>query len=843
MTNADTASWLKAQVTEYTRLRSLHQQLSDLLDHVLRRTAAQRAPLAIIQTRTKSVSSFAEKCLRKQHKYAMPAHQLTDLCGARVVVRTLGELHDLSDAIERTFDVDWENSLDVARRLQSSEFGYRSVHYVVALRPDVDVGEDVPPELLGFDCSACGTRHQLKAEIQVRTTVQHAWADFAHDLTYKGAFPLPEQVKREIAVVAAELEDVDQAFARIQGELRSYTASYGGYLTEDELRDERDLLDTVHELTPDDESTALRSARLSMRLGDWQRATGVLERFSSEAPSGPSSASILRDLGICLCKLGGATEEDDRFKRGQELLERSVAIDPGDRDALASLAGTWKGIDDEQARALYLRALELDPADYYALGNLVDQELANPGAAPLLTLLQPLLAGAVERCRAHAQLGINVPWSLFDLGRFHLLCGEPYESLHAYALGLCASSAAYMIRDAADALDKIRPTASALEGFEWARRLLIVGEAARFPSDEALAAVQAISTPDALPLSSPVVIVGGGTAAGVEAQMRSYHDLLLDGLSAFDGSLISGGTSEGVSGVVADVAEHLARPFRLIGYVPRALPDGATLDPRYDELRATSGSSFSPLEPLQNWVDLIASGIPPSAVRMLGINGGRIAAVEFRIAAGLGAAVGLMEESGRESARLLADVPWMESATIVPLPADADTVRAFVTAGGGTLDAEVIETLAHTVHRTFVERAAMATTTDPSLREWDDLPEELRESNRDQARHYADVLRPIGCTIEPVEGRPVARMTFTPDEVEGMSKAEHGRWVVERLLNGWRWGADRDAEHRTSPYLVPWDQLTDEVKEVDRVFVRQMPEILATAGLEIRRSTIGDQRR
>ncbi len=62
---------------------------------------------------------------------------------------------------------------------------------------------------------------------------------------------------------------------------------------------------------------------------------------------------------------------------------------------------------------------------------------------------------------------------------------------------------------------------------------------------------------------------------------------------------------------------------------------------------------------------------------------------------------------------------------------------------------------------------------------------------------------------------------------------EHGRWVVERLEDGWRLGATRDVTKKTSPYLVPWSLLSDELKERDRTAVRTIPELLAQEGIEI----------
>lgn len=121
---------------------------------------------------------------------------------------------------------------------------------------------------------------------------------------------------------------------------------------------------------------------------------------------------------------------------------------------------------------------------------------------------------------------------------------------------------------------------------------------------------------------------------------------------------------------------------------------------------------------------------------------------------------------------------------------------------------------------------------DPSAVPWDELPDSLRASNRAQADHVAGKLALVGRVLVPDDGAdPDA---FTHEEVDVLGELEHRRWVSERLAAGWTPGP-RDAVARTTPYLVPWDQLEESVREVDRQFVRALPDILADAGLILRR--------
>lgn len=52
--------------------------------------------------------------------------------------------------------------------------------------------------------------------------------------------------------------------------------------------------------------------------------------------------------------------------------------------------------------------------------------------------------------------------------------------------------------------------------------------------------------------------------------------------------------------------------------------------------------------------------------------------------------------------------------------------------------------------------------------------------------------------------------------VEKLAEAVHNEWVEERRRKGWRYGAQRDDINRLHPCLVPYDELSDEERDVDR---------------------------
>jgi hypothetical protein len=166
------------------------------------------------------------------------------------------------------------------------------------------------------------------------------------------------------------------------------------------------------------------------------------------------------------------------------------------------------------------------------------------------------------------------------------------------------------------------------------------------------------------------------------------------------------------------------------------------------------------------------------------------------------------------------------------------TLRAFIGSICPQIEPTLREAIGRVIHETYrIERARDASRAELSMAEWENLPATLRNSNLQQADHILEKLRQIGCVVEPVEGRPVNLIEFSAAEVEVLAEMEHARWNVERLLDGWKWGAEKDVSRKLSPYLVSWAELPDDIRELDRQTVRRIPGYLAGVGLEIHRQS------
>lgn len=229
-----------------------------------------------------------------------------------------------------------------------------------------------------------------------------------------------------------------------------------------------------------------------------------------------------------------------------------------------------------------------------------------------------------------------------------------------------------------DAFERARR--DALPAGQQACRLLLLGLWARFSDAVATAELRALATPGVAPIVPPVVLLAGGTDRRVEAQLRPYRGLLVQAFAGMSVTVISGGTTAGIAGLTGDLGARYGE-LRTLGYVPATVPSGVIVDRdpgRYRELRTTGGDDFSPLESLQAWTDIAVSGLAPGQVKLLGINGGAVAAVEYRVALALGARVGILGGSGREADRLFADPDWSAAPALATVRPDAAELSRFL---------------------------------------------------------------------------------------------------------------------------------------------------------------------
>lgn len=163
--------------------------------------------------RAKSVASFAAKAARTvdgRPAFADPLREITDQLGVRVITYVHSDVQAVADLLYDQVVVHDDRDLG-EETASEGRFGYASRHLLVGL----DAARDSQPayELL----------RGRQAQVQIRTVLQHAWAEFEHDIRYKGTIPdehVPD-FDRRFTLAAGLLELADREFSTIRDRLRT----------------------------------------------------------------------------------------------------------------------------------------------------------------------------------------------------------------------------------------------------------------------------------------------------------------------------------------------------------------------------------------------------------------------------------------------------------------------------------------------------------------------------------------------------------------------------------------------------------------------------------------------
>ena len=145
---------------------------------------------------------------------------------------------------------------------------------------------------------------------------------------------------------------------------------------------------------------------------------------------------------------------------------------------------------------------------------------------------------------------------------------------------------------------------------------------------------------------------------------------------------------------------------------------------------------------------------------------------------------------------------------------------------------ENLELLAIEIHK-FYNQKELDREPDKLLEypNFSDLPDSLKYSNLRQAKGLAEKLDLIGYEILPAINEGEKLLEIPHEWVEKLAFLEHDRWMEERRKSGWSYGKVKNISQKVSPYLIPYDQLSEEIKEKDRDIIRSIPALLNRVGL------------
>jgi ppGpp synthetase/RelA/SpoT-type nucleotidyltranferase len=192
-----------------------------LIDNILKEYIDEHLIKILPSYRIKDDKSFLFKALYRKKNYKNPIEKIEDKIGTRIIVLKSDDIKRIEEKIltstgwkaklTKSFDQEIEDKPNI--------FDYQSVHIVVQ-PSDIDNGYDSE------------IKNSLTCEIQIRTLLQHAFAEVSHDSTYKGPYNNDKEILRRLAKAMALMEATDDYFCNIFKLMSDEQRYYALYLKE-----------------------------------------------------------------------------------------------------------------------------------------------------------------------------------------------------------------------------------------------------------------------------------------------------------------------------------------------------------------------------------------------------------------------------------------------------------------------------------------------------------------------------------------------------------------------------------------------------------------------------------
>jgi putative GTP pyrophosphokinase len=206
-------------LNQYDKEKDIYADFSNKCESLVKELlSVNRYRVHSVNSRLKARDKLESKLLREDKQYQKLA-EVTDIAGVRIITHFEDEVDRIGTLVEKEFEVNAERSIDKRKLLDPDRFGYLSLHYICALNAD------------RLKLSENHRYHGRVCEIQIRSILQHAWAEIEHDLGYKSGSTIPAPIRRRFSRLAGLLEVADQEFRSIRDELGEYQTR-----VEDEIR-------------------------------------------------------------------------------------------------------------------------------------------------------------------------------------------------------------------------------------------------------------------------------------------------------------------------------------------------------------------------------------------------------------------------------------------------------------------------------------------------------------------------------------------------------------------------------------------------------------------------------
>lgn len=205
-------STLDTIMNEFYQRKNIYEKMQrDVEDIINTLIEVHHIKISTMSFRIKTERALRNKIIAK-NKY-LHLEDITDVLGCRILTLFETDVDRITDLLEQTFEVCEIVDKRKKNRLNRVEFGYNSLHLIVKFT-------DERCQLVEYQ-----KYQDIRFEIQLRTVLQHAWAEVEHGLGYKSYYEPPMEIKRKLNRLAGTLEILDEEFEAIRYEIALYNQS------------------------------------------------------------------------------------------------------------------------------------------------------------------------------------------------------------------------------------------------------------------------------------------------------------------------------------------------------------------------------------------------------------------------------------------------------------------------------------------------------------------------------------------------------------------------------------------------------------------------------------------
>jgi hypothetical protein len=141
------------------------------------------------------------------------------------------------------------------------------------------------------------------------------------------------------------------------------------------------------------------------------------------------------------------------------------------------------------------------------------------------------------------------------------------------------------------------------------------------------------------------------------------------------------------------------------------------------------------------------------------------------------------------------------------------------------------EKLAIAIHEDFCRKNPTSKNNMP----WTELPEDIKDSNRDQAQSFGEYLNIAGYDFDSGDTSFPSVEKFTKNERSKIALLSHEIWMKSKKDAGWVYDEVKDPVKKTHPLLVEWEKLPDEEKQKDLDIAENIIPLMKSIGLRVYR--------